>query len=85
MTLDCNPPHTFKGLEDLAQWVWDNLKRIEQEFNLGRDAYYLKELHEEPPKPRTGMVVLADGTDWNPGGTGAGFYGYYGAAWHKLG
>lgn len=44
----------------------------------------LQELHEAPAKVRAGMVVLADGTDWDPG-SGAGFYGYYGAAWVKLG
>ena len=44
----------------------------------------LQTLHAVPKRLRAGMVVLADGTDWDPG-AGAGFYGYYGAAWHKLG
>lgn len=42
------------------------------------------ELHIEPARRFTGLTVLADGTDWNPG-SGAGVYTYYGAAWHKLG
>lgn len=42
------------------------------------------ELHTEPARRFTGLTVLADGTDWNPG-SGAGVYTYYGAAWHKLG
>lgn len=46
--------------------------------------HQLQQLHVAPKRVRTGMVVLADGTDWDPG-SGAGFYGYYGAAWHKLG
>lgn len=85
MSLDMNLPATFKDLESLTAWAWDNFKRLEEEFNFGREAFYLKELHEEPRKPRVGQIVLADGTDWNPGGTGAGVYAYYGGAWHKLG
>lgn len=37
-----------------------------------------------PVKPREGMIVLADGSNWDPG-SGAGFYGYYGGSWVKLG
>lgn len=37
-----------------------------------------------PSKIREGMVVLADGTNWNPG-SGAGFYGYRNSAWRFLG
>jgi hypothetical protein len=37
-----------------------------------------------PQRVRDGMIVLADGTTWNPG-SGGGFYGYYAGAWHKLG
>ena len=34
----------------------------------------------EPPKPREGYYVLADGTQWNPG-SGKGVYIYDGSAW----
>jgi hypothetical protein len=44
------------------------------------DITRLQEFHREPEKPQEGMMVLADGTDWNPG-SGAGFYGYRGGAW----
>lgn len=44
----------------------------------------LEELHSEPERLRTGLIALADGTDWNPG-SGAGVYAYYGGAWNKLG
>lgn len=37
-----------------------------------------------PAKPREGDIRLADGTEWDPG-SGAGFYGYYGGSWAKLG
>lgn len=44
----------------------------------------LKTYHAAPAKPQEGQVVLADGTDWDPG-SGAGVYCYYGAAWNRLG
>ncbi len=44
----------------------------------------LERLHVEPARPRDGMVVYADGSDWNPG-SGEGYYGYYGSAWNFLG
>lgn len=44
----------------------------------------LAELNKAPAKPRAGMVVLADGTNWNPG-SGSGFYGYRAGAWRFLG
>ena len=28
---------------------------------------HLSELNKAPAKPRAGVVVLADGTNWNPG------------------
>ena len=34
----------------------------------------------EPSKPRDGMTVYADGTNWNPG-SGAGMYFYASGAW----
>ena len=37
-----------------------------------------------PTKPRDGMIVLADGTSWNPG-SGGGYYGYRAGAWRFLG
>ena len=37
-------------------------------------------------KPRAGDIRYADGSDWNPGGTGEGIYFYNSsAAWVKLG
>lgn len=44
----------------------------------------LTSLSVAPAKPRDGMIVLADGSNWDPG-SGAGFYGYYGGSWTKLG
>lgn len=40
--------------------------------------------HVAPAKPRDGMLVKADGSDWDPG-SGEGAYVYYAGAWHFLG
>lgn len=63
-----------------AQQQFDDLTRA-----IGQtDLLYLKARNVAPAKPREGMIVLADGTNWNPG-AGQGVYCYYGAAWNKLG
>lgn len=31
-----------------------------------------------------GVIAYADGTSWNPGGTGEGIYAYYNSTWNKL-
>lgn len=78
-----SPPGLGPGAEDLIQQTQRELDRISETFQL-LPHVQLKELHNAPEKPRTGMIVLADGTNWNPG-SGAGFYGYYGGSWSKLG
>ncbi len=40
--------------------------------------------HKEPDKLIEGMVVGADGTNWNPTGGGAGLYQYISGSWNKL-
>ena len=51
-----------------------------QQLQLG----HVDMINVAPLKPRTGDIRCADGTNFNPG-SGIGFYGYYGAAWHFLG
>jgi len=70
-------------LDDLSNWAYTEHQQIEQALSEFDTPTFVK-LHVEPVKPRDGMVVYADGSDWNPG-TGEGIYTYYGAAWHKLG
>lgn len=70
--------------QDLAAFLRRELAEIAREMVAPVEAARFVELHAEPKRVADGMVVLADGTDWDPG-SGAGFYGYYGAAWHKLG
>jgi hypothetical protein len=69
--------------EDIARWAFDELVQVEQEFINERDHVMLKTLHEAPVRLKEGMVVKADGTNWNPG-SGAGIYAYVGGAWVKL-
>lgn len=77
-------PFTAGSLDELSRHVVDELDRVAQAGNDPLDAMQLNVLYVAPKKPRAGMVVLADGTRWNPG-SGAGFYGYTGTAWAFLG
>jgi hypothetical protein len=57
----------------------------DQQSNIDRHRDSLHKIWHVPPgKPREGMLVYADGTDWNPG-SGAGYYVYYAGAWHAMG
>lgn len=68
--------------DDLQDWVLDELRQVEQAFN-EQDLVFLVETNVAPPKPRNGMILYADGTNWNPG-SGRGIYARYGGAWVKL-
>lgn len=68
-------------LDDLLRL---ELNKIAQAMETANERLTLDMLHKAPTKYRDGTIVLADGTDWNPG-AGAGVYCYYGAAWHLLG
>ena len=48
------------------------------------DEIQVVELNVEPIRPRNGQIILADGTNFNPG-SGAGFYGRSAGAWVFLG
>lgn len=57
---------------------------IQRAANAADPFNELQTLTAAPSKVREGMVVLADGTNWNPGG-GVGYYGYVGGSWRKFG
>jgi hypothetical protein len=69
---------------ELALWMEQQLQSLERAMSEGLTDIVLVELHVEPTRPRTGMIVLADGTDWDPG-SGQGVYAYYDDAWNFLG
>ena len=69
--------------------VFDDLLRLElnkiaQAMETANERLSLEMLHKAPVKYRDGTIVLADGTNWNPG-AGAGFYGFHSGTWNKLG
>ncbi len=53
---------------------------IAQNFETIADGRTIEKRHVAPSKPRDGMVVYADGTNWNPG-SGEGFYQRVNGAW----
>lgn len=69
---------------DTNQAVRAEFERIAQAMATPNDMLLLDTLYVAPNKPREGMIVLADGTSWNPG-SGSGFYGYRAGAWRLLG
>lgn len=64
---------------ELGKWIRDELTRISKAFDAPSVSQY-EVLHAEPAKPREGMIIVADGTDWDPG-EGEGQYMYIGGAW----
>lgn len=74
---------TFPGEGVTPQWLYDELQRIGTEM-VRPEGLTFDELHVAPARPQEGMLVYADGTDWNPG-SGAGLYQWRGASWHFLG
>jgi len=74
------PPST--DVPDLLNWA-------DQEFNAIEKAQYeqtvvdLRQVSREPVRPREGMIIVADGTNWNPG-SGEGPYIYQNGVWRLL-
>jgi hypothetical protein len=77
-------PEPFLG-GNLTEYVQRELRRVSEAWLSPEVAYLLVEVRARPPeRPREGLVVAADGVNWNPG-AGAGIYAYYSGAWNKLG
>lgn len=69
--------------DDLSRYLSQEFSRVALTFGDPK-VRFVDTTTVAPVKPRAGEIRLADGTGWNPG-AGAGFYGYYGGAWVKLG
>lgn len=67
---------------ELEEYVRTELNRIADTLQL-TDFLQLKVLNAVPERPRRGMVVYADGTNWDPG-SGEGVY-VYKSSWVLLG
>ncbi len=69
----------------LTTYVVGEFQSVAQSQNDLVDFVQLNVLHAEPARLREGLVICADGTDYQPLGAGGGFFGYFGGAWVKLG
>jgi hypothetical protein len=76
------PYHGKGDAKSLQEWVERELTQIARTFQSFTQTQ-LEVLNVAPSKPREGMVVFADGTNWNPG-SGRGFYGYRSGSWRKM-
>lgn len=77
------PSANTADLTITRQYLADELQRVSNSLR-EIEGILLPTLHVEPLKPRDGMVILVDGTNFNPG-SGAGFYGRSAGAWVFLG
>lgn len=76
-------PNPLPYGQNLEEYVQAELRRISEALVLLLEGRSFPALHAAPEKPRDGMLVQADGTDWNPG-SGAGYYERKGGVWSKL-
>lgn len=66
-------------------FLLNELRKIAQESSrITTEEVQFYVHHAEPIKKDKGLVVYADGTDWNPG-SGGGLYEYNGTSWTALG
>lgn len=68
----------------LKAWLADQLRRIADSLRAPSvSSLVLQPLAAAPARPEEGMLVNADGTNWDPG-SGAGVYQRLSGAWVKL-
>ena len=73
------------NVEEMQLYLNEELQLIADSLNLA-DLTLLAERTNAVEKPRPGMIVFADGANWQPVRNGGkGFYGFYNGSWHKLG
>ena len=63
-------------------WAIENFRRME-EYSRDPDILKTQVLNASPVKLYEGLIVIADGVNWNPG-SGAGTYVYRSGAWRKM-
>jgi hypothetical protein len=64
---------TFRAPAVSDPQLRDSLKAVEEAANRADPFLELAILYAEPQRFRPGMLVIADGSDWDPG-SGAGLY-----------
>lgn len=69
---------------EVANWVHSELLAISRALaSIENPIIVFTPQHIAPSRPSEGMVVNADGTDWDPG-SGAGLYQYLSGSWVAL-
>lgn len=66
-------------LNAFANYVEQELAAVSRELG-ETTALDLRQSFREPKRPRIGMLVYADGTEWNPG-SGEGLYVFKSGGW----
>ena len=69
--------------EQYRRFLGEELQKISAAIS-ALAAGHLDPSYAAPSKPREGDIRYADGTTWNPGGTGKGPYYYNGTTWVKM-
>lgn len=72
-------PHS-EDIAALGAYIGRELARISNSLQTGIMQFNV--LHAEPIRLREGLLVMADGVDWDPG-SGGGLYVYFGGSWSK--
>lgn len=78
------PRNVPPDAKELPRFLDQELRNIETAQYGPFPFVRLEVLHAAPSKVFDGLMVLADGTDWNPG-SGGGVYCYRAGAWRFLG
>ena len=77
-------PPPIADANEVAQWAAEQFRILEsyvEAIALG----FLEETHVEPAKLYTGLIRLADGTNWDPGfGRGPYWYDEGDSSWHPM-
>lgn len=78
-------PSLFSGeltLESIQRYLEQELLALSRDLR-ETQALELRPINAAPSRPRDGMIVYADGTNWDPG-SGEGIYARENGAWVKL-
>lgn len=57
-----------------AQYLFDQLRQIQQELAAAKNELILTVLYAAPDRVYAGMTIYADGVSFNPTGAGEGIY-----------
>lgn len=76
------PPASIQSVEELRQWLQDELRNVALAIN-ETQIVDLRPSYRAPERLRDGVIVYADGTQFNPG-SGEGPYVWDGTAWKYM-